>query len=332
MRPSTTFIMTVLACWATVLGAQPSADSASAGSASAGSAGAEAGQSTAAPVPAAPRPRWRGGLLVTTQFDSNIEHEADGRSTSAGVVAADVEFRSRDRDPGFAFAYEIAGQRYAPDPEGWSRVSHHAELALGRALGHRWRAQTQLAASIRGSSDDRELNDQYDLTQRLDWRVARRTTLRAEGAYGLKRRDEKAARDGSSRRVFGAIRQSFGGGRLAEVNARAERNAANGEHYVYDRLGVGGSYRTPVGPLGGVQFGLKWQVKTYPHRFAEDSTEEDTDARRRDARWSPTLEWTRAVMPGVEVVLEYQFDARRSNDFGKDYTAHWLALTLSRRW
>lgn len=269
-------------------------------------------------------------LRVSTSalFESNLPHATAARPAYGGVASVGVSLQDRDRRPRLKLDYETALHRYSTATP-FQRTSHAAtgEVALGLAPWLSW--ESRLGMSLRGSSEDRELNNQYQAKQRLEMSLARGSAVRLSGSVRLKRYPEpnSAGRDATNRYLEAEVLQRLvDGGRLT-LGMRLEENDAKEARYGYRRTTWSMELASAQGGWQQLQVGLAYRVQRYSSRRVKDR-----DVLRRDYRLNPEVRWT--VRPGVrsEITLGYDYENRSSNDPGQGYEAHRLSLGVTRWW
>lgn len=267
-------------------------------------------------------------ISTSALYESNLEHAALPRAAYGGVAALGVCMQDRDRRPRITLDVETALHRYSTATR-FERASLAAEggLSLGVANWLTW--ETELSVSLRGSSEDRDLNNQFQARERLELRLARGTALRLTGSARLKRYPERGAagRNATNRYAEAEFLQRLqGGGRLA-IGARLEANAAAAARYRYDRITWGLELESAPGRWQQLELDLAYRVQRYTTRRVEDRS-----VLRRDYRLNPAVRWTIRPWSTAEVTLAYDYENRTSNDPDEAYEAHRLSLGVTRWW
>jgi hypothetical protein len=270
---------------------------------------------------------WSVRLSQWTVFDSNIDHEAVATRDLGMVLGAELGWKGGVRRSRIQLVYDLAGHRYRTTDE-WDRMSHHA-LASFEPRVSRWLGLETIGdVSLNGTSEDRELGDQYQLVQRLEPRLARGTTIRLDGSLRLKRYEDDRQRNATNRYLEAELRQRLGGARL-EMGSRFEINDAVGARNRYARWTHRASLRLPTGRRNELELAMKFRLQSYPHRLVEVGGE---DVPRQDRRLIPSLTWAIGLWEALRLRLAYEFDQRTSNDPEKDFAAHRAGLELSVGW
>ena len=133
---------------------------------------------------------WRRRLwfsaTLATSFDTNINHDLVGVSSYGLVPSLGVHFQNSVEKPTFEIEYEVAAHNYTNSEE-WDRVSQNLVVSYRKHLFGGWSTRTESEITLKGSSEDRELNNQYLLGQQLEYRINSNSRLQLVAAYRVKR-------------------------------------------------------------------------------------------------------------------------------------------------
>lgn len=275
--------------------------------------------------PAAP-PAFRRFALhaaVSGVFDSNLHHSEDEVQAQGVVTATGLRFQSGESRPLLQAEYTAALHAYTRSSE-WDRLSHHLRAVAARRVSPRVELQTVGEVSFKGSSEDRDLGNQYVLMPRAEYRLNKVSRFRLAGAYRLKDPIEHATPVEHNRFLELEFRQKLDDRRW-EAGYRIERNRSENLRREYARRTFTTSYGTALTGRDELGMEVKYRVQTYSGRTVEV---EDEDVLRQDHRWIPSLSWTRQLPFNASATLEYQYETRSSNDPEKGYNAHLLMLTM----
>lgn len=280
--------------------------------------------------PARNEPAFRPFTLLATAssvYESNIEHaEVDAVPSVGGVAGLLARFQNRASRPWIQLEYEVAAHSYT-NTDRFDRVSNRARTSLARTLNKLFRAELIGEASLKGSSEDRDVSDQYSVQPRLEWRLDSDRRIRGYATYRLRDYDIDD-QDAHNRYVGVEFRQDSDGDREWEAGFRYERNSGAGMRSKYFRRTWYSQYTTPaMGGVLGVE--LRFRAQQYDGRFVEV---EGIDVNRKDERWNPVITYARDIVAGAQLSVQYDFEGRTSNDPEKGYDAHRLLLGLTRRW
>ena len=178
-------------------------------------------------------PRWHGTVSLSNLFDGNINHDVEPIRSYGIVPAAAVVFESSS-DPAFAWGYEIASNRYTGTDE-WDRISHSLYSVWSYRLGSRLRFETQGAASWKGSSEDRELANEFGASQRMAFKLTGATRVVVIGAYRYKQYPDEPETTGPSPYIAAKLDRKFSGGRRLTLGYKYQTRLSQAQRDRYRR-------------------------------------------------------------------------------------------------
>lgn len=255
---------------------------------------------------------------MSSIFDSNIDHDQEDQIRAVGLVPAMMlRYRSTVTNPILVVSYGVARHRYS-QTEKWDRTSHMVLLRLQPRMDGAFRMETDLDLTSNGSFEDRDLSDQIQAVQSLEYRFTRDYRLHAYGT--LRWKYPKLNDDDAFKPNVGVIfEQKLDGDRTWEMGARYEVNLEEIERGNYTRWTFELEYEIELSERTELEFGIKHRRKNYWNKEVEI---EDEDYPRRDQRWVLGTSLDFALAPNVFTNLRYQFEARSSNDPEKPFDAH----------
>ncbi len=275
-------------------------------------------------LPSAPfRYQFRTSMVA----ESNIEHEDVPVAAVGGVVGMGFFFQDQAVRPWIELRYEAAGHRYSIRNR-WNRVSHDAQLALSARPTRRLAFRTEGNVTLKGSSEDRDLGDQYTLSEELEWRPPSGTRLRLRGTTRLRRFGGDGSRDAVNRYLDVEVRQQLIRSVRWSVGGRVERNDSESDRHDYDRWTLRSEMEFR-GPFGEVSVEGKYRPKHYRSRVVDELPDNPF---RRDQQRQLQVEWTLYPWRALGITMTYEFENRRSNDPDKPYVAHQFGLSFIRSW
>ena len=112
------------------------------------------------------RRRWWMSMSLATVFDTNITHDEQQVGAFGLVPSFGFHFRDNPEKPSLEVDYEVALHRYNNTDE-FDRVSHNLTLEYRKQLVKRFYAKTTAEMSLKGSSEDREINNNYIIEEQL---------------------------------------------------------------------------------------------------------------------------------------------------------------------
>lgn len=266
---------------------------------------------------------YRFALFSSQVYDSNIERDRLDPITSYGFVIGGVaRYQSAEVRPDMSVVYEIAHHSYTRN-EQFDRVSHNLSAVASRRLTRSLTAEAIAEAALKGSSEDRDVGDQYIFIPRLNYRLDQARRLRVYGAYRIRRYDIDADRDAVNRYVGTELRSDVGDETRMELGFRYETNSAREARRSYTRR----TYDITYTRTWGDNDQLLAEVRYRSQRYDQRPGDEDDDDPRHDHRVAPTLEWVHRFGRGFSTIANYTFENRTSNDPGNGYRDHVFALT-----
>ena len=271
---------------------------------------------------------WTMLLRTAGVYESNIDHDAVAVPAYGGILGAGLAYRNRAVRPTFEAAYEVALHRFA-EATPWDRVSHQGELGLEIRPADWWSLRTEGEITLRGSSEDRDLGDQYEVGQRLELRPARGTAVRLTGLLRLKRYPEAHERNAHNRAVDLELRQRLVSGSRLTLRGRLEANVARAPRYGYQRQTYEIELATRPWSRDELGLGLTFRSQRYRERLVEGPR---GDRPRQDYRVEPAVEWIHRFHEGLTMVVQYELEQRSSNDADKEYSAQQVRVEFIRTW
>src|SRR4029079_5783406 len=102
--------------------------------------------------------RFGASASPSTFFDSTVEHD-ERRLRSFGLVPSlGFHFRDNPEKPSFEAEYEVGFHRYTRT-DSFDRVSQYLTAAYRRRLPRGFSSRTTGEVSLKGSSEDRDVNN-----------------------------------------------------------------------------------------------------------------------------------------------------------------------------
>lgn len=269
--------------------------------------------------------RWSLSAAASNVFETNIDRNQDNNQAAGVVLGLGGQFRNRTDRPTFTAQYQLGGHMYAGAPR-WDRVSHNARAAYERRLLKALTFEGVGEISLKGSTEDRELGNQYIVSPRLQFRLSRSLRLGLEGGYRLKHYPDRTR---NATNPYGGLRfvHRLGAFRW-ELGYRYEENHSDTTRNRYRRSTYSGEVLVPFGRHDSFGF----EVKGRSRRYERTVRLGDQRVPLRDRKWSFSPQWVHVLNPGVQVRASYDFETRGANDPGRNYGAHSTVLAIERRW
>lgn len=277
---------------------------------------------------ASSRRRWWVSMSLATVFDTNITHDEQEVSSFGLVPSFGIHFRDNPERPAFEAAYEVALHRYTNTDE-YDRVSQNLTAVYRMQLIKNlyWRTTTDI--SLKGSSEDREINNNYVFEQQIQYRFASNTRVAALAAYRLKRYPIEDEGSNSIDSYVGAkIQQRLRGDRRVELGYRYDHNRAWNPRNNYIRRKYTFEFQTPLSrrrrDLISAEFA--YSPRDYQNRLTRVN---GVRVPRHDDRWVLDIIYERPIRPGLSMALAYRFEKRDSNDADKRFSSNVLGLRFT---
>ena len=264
---------------------------------------------------------WNAGVSLANVYEGNVNHDVAPVQSYGLVPAFTLAFATPKS--GFTFDYEIANNRYTATNE-WDRVSHSLESTLRRSFGKRLRLEATGEASVKGTSEDRELANMVGVSPRAVITVAKRTRVSLSGSYRYKEYVDDPGSTGPSPSAGIKLDQRFGSSRLT-VGYKYQARRSQVVRNRYRRSAYTAELARPLGPSGnraGVE--LEYRSQEYERLIKVDGRR----VPRIDHRVAAALHYDQAIGPRTFVRWMYAFERRDSNDVDKRFFAPVAAMTV----
>ncbi len=280
------------------------------------------------PVPRISRKRWSLEADFYNVYESNVDHDADNIVDSVGVVyALNTRFRNRPSNPSFLLGYEIGRHQYT-NTDKWDRVSHNFKATYLLYFGKKFVLETNGEISLKGSSEDRELGDQYVFKPVLNFYVNRSTQLELVAAH--RNRKFETGSDAVNRYVGAGLKKEFGNHEIGAYYRYEYNDSENprSDRYIstYDLR-----YTMPLTKDSWASIKVQNRATRYVRRYVEIDVDHGPDIQlylREDNKWN--LKAALGIPAGkkFEIVPAYEFETRTSNDPEKEYNAYAFSVSI----
>ena len=272
--------------------------------------------------------QFDGEALLTNVYESNIDHSSEALSSVGLVPALHLRLRDRPQDTRFTFDYVLARHAYS-NTERWDRTSHLFSLAYEVEPVNDLTSETEAEVSFRGSSEDRDLANQYQVRQTFEAKLSRMHRVEMYGTLRYKTIPLDPEGNAFKPNMGLRYQQRWRGGVRWEIGARWETNREAQERGNYTRTTYVAELRVPMfaGP-DYVELEVRRRSKLYTARFAEDENGDVTGQPRQDRKWSVGLAWRHTFTTHVIGRFGVEVERRTSNDPDKPYVASALLIGL----
>lgn len=272
--------------------------------------------------------RWWMSMSLATVFDTNITHDERQVGSFGLVPSFGFHFRDNPERPSFEADYEVAIHRYNNTDE-FDRVSQNLNAVYRKQLVKRLYARTTAEMSLKGSSEDREINNNYILEQQLQYRFTSNTRVAGLAAYRMKRYPIVDQDSNSIDSYVGAkIEQRFRGDRRLELGYRYDHNRAWSARNNYIRRTYTAEFETPLSLRR--RDSLIAEFRYSPRDYQNRTTRVNgVRVPRHDDRWVFDISYERLIRPNLSMAIDYQFERRDSNDSDKRFTSNVFGLRFT---
>jgi len=274
------------------------------------------------------RRRWWVSMSLASVFDTNITHDERQVGSFGLVPSFGFHFRDNAERPSFEADYEVALHRYTNTDE-FDRLSHNLTAVYRRQVAKRFYSKTTTEMSLKGSSEDRDINNNYILEQQLQYRLPFNTRVAGFAAYRLKRYPLVEQDSNAIDSYVGAkVEQRLSGERRVELTYRYDHNRAWDPRNNYIRRTYTLEFETPLSLRRRDSLGAEFR---YSPRDYQNRTTRVNGVRvpRHDDRWVFDVTYTRLLHPDLSMVVFYQYEKRNSNDIDKRFTSNVFGLTFT---
>jgi hypothetical protein len=263
-------------------------------------------------------------------FDSSIDDDETNVNSFGMAPSVALHFQNDAEKPVFEADYEVALHRHT-NTEKYDRLSQYFTASYRRQLSRKWQARTIGEISLKGSSEDRDVNNQYVLEQQLQYRFNPQHRLRLFGAYRLKRYPlEDIGKNALDPYIGARFEQKLKGGRSWELLYRYDKNRSQDPKDRYVRQTYGAQFTTPL--FRKRQDLLTVDLRYAPRLYARQVKVNDARVPRRDQRWVLDVLYERPLNQDMRVGLNYRFETRNSNDPEKNFNSHQFGVTFAFNW
>jgi hypothetical protein len=270
---------------------------------------------------------WFSATLATS-FDTNVNHDPQGVRSFGLVPSLAVHFQNSVEKPSFEIEYEIAAHSYTNSKE-WDRVSQNLLMSYRKHLFGGWSTRTESEITLKGSSEDRELNNQYVLRQQLEYRINQNSRLQLVGAYRVKRDPVDSGSNAIDPYAGVRFIQKLSGDKRWALSYRYDKNRSRDPRNRYIRWAYEAEFAMPiVNRRNRLSFDLTYK----PRLFGRTVRVGGERVPRRDGRWIFETKFERVLRSDLQMVIRYRFERRDSNDPDKLFKAHQVGFALTYRW
>jgi len=259
-------------------------------------------------------------------FDSNIDQDQKNLKSFGLVRSFGISYRNNPKRPSFQFDYELGWQNYT-NSDKWDRRTQLFVASYERRLAKRLSLETEGTVSLKGSTEDRELADQYVLEEQIKYRFNRSNRFKAYGAYRIKRYDDDPLRNAINPYI-GAKYQLLTGKRSWTVGYRYDTSRPINPRGRYIRWTYSGEFSTPLSREGLLTVGVRYQPKLYARLIKSGQTR----VPRFDQKWTWSAAWGREMSKNFAFGWFFTFETQNSNQIDKQFKATQVGARVRYQW
>ena len=274
-----------------------------------------------------PKPALSFSAGVSLVWDSNIDRNQAEISDWGTIPVFGIQWVKTSGVHKFGLGYEGASHNYDDSPQ-WNRYSQQVNGLWEVNWSRRWRSQTLVELTFKGSSDDRALSNRYSLVERLDYDITERLNGRIYAAWQLRANNVDPGRDGDDPYAGITLTQKLGKDHEIDFDVRFQDYRAEALRNRYKKTSYSVQYKGKLGEANALAIELKYRDQYY-ERLIDIGGEL---VRRQDDRFLASLSWTHRFAARWQGSMNYEFERRESNDPDKEYDGHYVGTTLLYRW
>jgi hypothetical protein len=271
---------------------------------------------------------WSIQTRFSTSFDTNLEHDPIGVKAFGFVPSITAGYQLRSSAHRLKLIYSTAMPRYTRDTD-LNRFGNSFAAAYRYLVG-KWSFETDGEASLKGTNDDRETNNQFTFTETIGYRFDNSTKISFYGAYRLRRFPVEDADRNAVNPMLG-LKFSRSINRIIDWNMgyRFDENRAVNPRQNYVRSTFKTGFDLLLNPTNQVSTDISYRPRRYIDRLVDVG---DLEVLRRDKKWSFDLMWKRNITERFGFQTVYQYEKQTSNDLDKIYHNHQLVFSIFYHW
>ena len=264
-------------------------------------------------------------LGLKSVYDSNIDHDLADVDSYGFMGRLEGTLRTHSKPPYVWLGY-LGGYQTFSSSTMWDRWEHQVELGTRISFARAWSLVASGEYDNRASTEDREIVNQFTVSPQLRYDETR-FGARAYGSYRKRRNSETPAYGENIWMAGGELRTNPWRRGVLRLGYRHEDATSYTPKRSYTRDRVQLIQETRVGRRHAFLLRGEHQWRKYPLDSVDVG---DTEVSRQDRSWIASASWTWALPSRQDIVLDYEFQKRTSNDPEEAYTAHRVELGV--RW
>jgi hypothetical protein len=270
---------------------------------------------------------WYAKASITGTFDSNFDHEPVGTKSFGAIPTLDLGYQLQNDKNRFQLQYTIGVPKYSNFAR-YNRRGQYFRAAYRRDLGKGWNAETEFEALFKGTNEDRELNNQFIVTQKFNYRFMKKNKLGFYGVYRLKRNSDDPNANGKNPQI--GVKYTRELTKKIDLNSgfRYDNNIANGERQRYIRR----TFSTGLSYAPTTRDTIDFEARYAPRLYGRLIDVNGLDVPRSDKKMTFDVNWRHECKSNFGMENSYTFEKRTSNDVDKKYQNHQVVVSLFYRW
>lgn len=271
---------------------------------------------------------WYIKAKIFTTYDSNFDKEPIATQSFGVIPSADFGYQLQNDRHRLQFQYSIGYPKFTKFKE-YNRLGQYFRGSYRNILGKGWNSETEFETVLRGLDEDREKNNQYILTQKINYRFTKKDKIGFYGVYRLKRQSEDRNADAKNPQFGVKYTRQLSNRLEAYAGFRYDKNLARGLRQRYNRQTVSAGLDFEATKWDKFGFEARFAPRNYTNRLTEVN---GVDVLRQDKKWTYDVSWRHDFTDKFGFETTYQFEKRNSNELDKIYNNHQLIFAFYYRW
>ena len=264
-------------------------------------------------------------LGLTSVYDSNIDHNLANTNSYGFIGHLQGLIRTNPRPPYVWLGYDGGYQEFSSSTM-WDRWEYAAELGARLPLSDTWSFVASGDYDNRLASEDRNVVNQFTTTPQLRYDL-KRFGVRAYGTYRWRIYDNRPLYDEQIWMAGSELRVNATRRNILRLGYRHEDATSDTPSRSYTRERLQLSDEIHLGRHHTFNIHGEHQWRSYPLDMVDIGT---STVPREDRRWIAGASYVLSLPWRQDVVLDYEYEQRLSNDPAEEYVAH--RLELGTRW
>ncbi len=260
-------------------------------------------------------------------FDSNFDKEPIGTRSFGVIPSLDFGYQLQSSKQRIQLQYIIGVPKYSNFAR-YSRRGQYFRAAYRYNLGNGFTTETEAEAVFKGANEDRELNNQFIITQKLNYKISKNDKVSVYGAYRIKTASEDPNTNAKNPQVGFKYTRQLTKKLEAFAGFRYDNNIASGERQKYIRRTFSTGFDYAPTKRDTVSFEARYAPRLYGRLIDVDGLE----VPRSDKKTTFDVNWRHECKSNFGLENNYSYEKRNSNDPDKKYRNHQVVVSLFYRW